>query len=380
MATHEETNSVTESEKRAQIERAENQIIEQSKRIEFYLTDYSVELLALKMDREEFLIPSYQRDDTWEDGRKSRFIESLLMGLVIPFLFFWERSDDGKLEVVDGSQRLRTIQQFLGNKIQIGELTQLTELEGLRFQDLPTSRQRKIKNRSIRGIILNEHADEQARFDLFERINTGSKIANKAEVRRGALSGPFLDLVIDLAKDELFMQLAPIPPRSVSLRKREEMVTRFFAYSDGYLNKFKGHKDQSTKEPTDQPFEGYKDRPAEYLFEYAKSANEKCKDNKVVAEMKRKFSDTMKFVEKTFPFGFRKTASATETYYTRFEALAVGSYLAILDSPKLKKNPPDVSSWVNGNKFKAYSKSGGANAKGRLRERVEFVRDKLING
>ncbi len=276
--------------------------------------------------------------------------------------FFWERPD-GKLEIVDGSQRLRTIQQFLNNKIQIGELTQLTELAGLKFEDLPASRQRKIKNRSIRGIILNEHADEQARFDLFERINTGSKIANKAEVRRGALSGPFLDLVIDLAKDELFVKLAPVPKRAVSLRKREEMVTRFFAYSDGYLN----------------DFEGYRDRPAEYLFNYAKSANEKCKDKVAVKDMKRRFSETMKFVEKTFPFGFRKTASGTETYYTRFESLAVGSYLAILDTPKLKKNIPDVSSWINGNRFKHYSKSGGANAKGRLRERVEFVRDKLLD-
>lgn len=380
MVTHNEANSVSETEKKEQIERAENQIIEQSKRIEFYLTDYSVELLALKMDREEFLIPPYQRADTWETERKSRFIESLLMGLIIPFLFFWERPD-GKLEVVDGSQRLRTIQQFLGNKIQIGELTELTELEGLKFEDLPESRQRKIKNRSIRGIILNERADEQARFDLFERINTGSKIANKAEVRRGALSGPFLNLVIALAKDELFVKLAPVPKKSVSLRKREEMVTRFFAYSDGYLNKFKGSKKDGPAEGyKDQPFEGYKDRPAEYLFEYAKSANEKCKDNKVVAEMKRNFSDTMKFVEKTFPFGFRKIASATETYYTRFESLAVGSYLAILNSPELKKNPPDVSSWINGKKFEAYSKSGGANVKSRLRGRVEFVRDKLIDG
>lgn len=363
MGTHKETNLALETEKKKQIERAENQIIEQSKRIEYYLTDYSVELLALKMKRDEFQIPGYQREDTWEDERKSRFIESLLMGLPIPFLFFWERQD-GKLEIVDGSQRLRTIQQFLDNQIQVGELTELTELEGLRFENLPTSRQRKIANRSIRGIILNEHADEQARFDLFERINTGSKIANKAEVRRGALSGPFLDLVILLANDQLFMELAPVPPRSVSLRKREEMVTRFFAYSDGYLNKF----------------EGYKDRPAEYLFDYAKSANKKCTDNKVVTSLKRNFSDTMKFVEKAFPFGFRKTASARETHYTRFESLAVGSYLAIVKAPKLKKNPPDVSSWISGEEFKEYSKSGGANAKRRLRERVEFVRDKLING
>ncbi len=356
----EETDLDLEREKKKQVERAEEQIIEQSKRIEYYLTDYSVELLALKMNKGEFEIPGYQREDTWEDERKSRFVESLLMGLPIPFLFFWERRD-GKLEVVDGSQRLRTIQQFINNEIEIGELTELTELEGIQFNDLPDSRQLKIKNRSIRGIILNEHADEQARFDIFERINTGSKIANKAEVRRGALSGPFLDLVIDLANDKLFVHLAPVPQRSVNLRKREEMVTRFFAYADLHAKNF----------------DGYRDRPAEYLFSYAKAANLACKDKKVVAEYKRRFSDTMKFVEKAFPFGFRKTASATETHYTRFESLSVGSYLAITASPGLKKLVPDVSGWINGDEFKEYSKSGGSNVKRRLRERLEFVRDKL---
>ncbi len=344
-----------------QVRRAEDQIVEQSKRIEYYLTDYSVELLALKMDKGDFEIPGYQRDDTWEPERKSRFIESLLMGLPIPFLFFWEKPD-GKLEIVDGSQRLRTIQQFVNSELKIGELIELTELQGLRFADLLESRQLKIKNRSIRGIILNEHADEQARFDIFERINTGSKIANKAEVRRGALSGPFLDLVIELAQDRLFIKLAPVPGKSVSLRKREEMVTRFFAYSDGYS----------------EEFAGYKDRPAEFLFAYAKDMNDVLCDRKKVSEYKKRFRNTMKFVEKTFPYGFSKTASATETHYTRFEAIAVGSYLAITASPGLKKDSPDVGSWINGSAFTEYSKSGGANAKRRLSERLEFVRDRLL--
>jgi uncharacterized protein with ParB-like and HNH nuclease domain len=224
---------------RDKVASAEAQIVEESKKIDFYLTEYSVELLANKLRDNEFEIPDYQRDDTWEDERKSRFIESLLMGLSIPFLFFWERPQTGKLEIVDGSQRLRTIEQFLHKDFVIGELTKLTELEGMRFKDLPESRQRKIKNRSIRGIVLNEHADEQARFDIFERINTGSKIANKAEIRRGALSGPFLDLVRELAKDPLFTELAPVPASGRKLRVDEELVTRFFAYSDG----LDGYKD-----------------------------------------------------------------------------------------------------------------------------------------
>ena len=236
-----------------QVADAEAEIVDHSKRIEFYLTEYSVELLASKMETGEFVIPPYQREDTWEPERKCRFIESLLMGLPIPFLFFWESPATGKLEIVDGSQRLRTIQQFILRGMVLGELDDLVSLKGMSFHDLPESRQRKIKNRSIRGIVLNEHADEQARFDLFDRINTGSKIANKAEVRRGALVGPFLNLVIELAKSRHFTSLAPVPDKQTKLREGEELVTRFFAYGDG--------------------LEGYQDRVSPFLFEYARKMN-----------------------------------------------------------------------------------------------------------
>jgi hypothetical protein len=64
-----------------QIEAAESQIVEQSKRIEFFLTEYSVELLASKMANGDFEIPPYQREDTWEPERKSRFIESAMIYL-----------------------------------------------------------------------------------------------------------------------------------------------------------------------------------------------------------------------------------------------------------------------------------------------------------
>lgn len=144
-----------------QVERAEAQIAEVSKRIDFSLTEYSIEFLAERLKNGDYLIPDYQRAFVWDNGRKSRFIESLIMGLPVPFLFFWEMPD-GKLEIVDGSQRLRTIQEFLDGELQLGELDPLTELSGFRFTDLPESRQRKIKNRSVRGIVLNEHADEAA--------------------------------------------------------------------------------------------------------------------------------------------------------------------------------------------------------------------------
>lgn len=342
-----------------QIDAAEAQIVEQSKRIEFYITEYSVELLASKMHSKEFVIPPYQREDTWEDARKSRFIESLLMGLPIPFLFFWESPETGKLEIVDGSQRLRTIDQFVLGDLVLGELETLTELKGLQFRDLPESRQRKVKNRSIRGIVLSEHADDQARFDLFDRINTGSKIANKAEVRRGALVGPFLDLVIDLAKDRDFEKLAPVPEMDRKLREREELVTRFFAFSDG--------------------LDGYKDRVAPFLFEYAKKMNQWFGDHPdEVQKYRDRFLSTMAFVRRIFPYGFRRTRNGITSPHARFEAIAIGSYLALQQRPQLASQQISISDWFSGDEFREVTGSDGANVMKKLVNRLHFVRDRLL--
>ena len=123
-------------------DRAEAEIVEQSKRIEFYLTEYSIEILATKVRRGDFVVPAYQREFTWEDQRKSRFIESIIMGLPIPFLFFWEM-ENGRLEIVDGSQRLRTVEEFVLGDFALGDLESLPTISGFRFGDLPESRQRK---------------------------------------------------------------------------------------------------------------------------------------------------------------------------------------------------------------------------------------------
>lgn len=338
---------------------AEAQIIEQSRRIDFYLTEYSVELLASKMRAGEYEVPGYQREFTWEDERKSRFIESIIMGLPIPFLFFWEQPDSGKLEIVDGSQRLRTIEQFVLGGFRLGELEGLPLLSGFTFLDLPESRQRKIRNRSIRGIVLNEHADEQARFDMFERINTGSKIANKAEVRRGVLAGRFMSMVIDLAADVDFIAMAPMSSKDVKEREREELVTRFFAYGDGLA--------------------GYRDRPAEFLFDYAKTMNERfAADAMLEPAYRARFTETMAQVQRIFPYGFRRKAGGKATPRTRFEAIAIGTYFALSEAPQLATAAVDPSVWLEGDEFTGVIGSDGANAVARLRNRVDYVKAKLL--
>ena len=105
-------------------------------------------------------------------------------------------------------------------------------------------------------------------------------------------------------------------------RQAEELVTRFFAYGDG--------------------LEKYHDRPKDFIFSYSKTMNTEFIANPSLSDQyRRRFIDTMKFVERTFPYGFRKTPNGNATPRARFEAIAIGSYLALRERPELKDPDPE---------------------------------------
>jgi hypothetical protein len=175
------------------------------------------------------------------------------------------------------------------------------------------------------------------------------------------LPGRFLDLVISLATNRLFVELAPVSEKLEKEREREELVLRFFAYGDG--------------------LEGYKDRVSPFLFAYARAANARFgEDPGLVEAYRQRFESTMEFVERSFPSGFRKTAKGKATPRARFEAIAIGSYLALCERPDLTVNPDSVAEWLNSDEFATVTGSDGANAIGRLRGRINFVRDRLLGG
>ena len=342
-----------------QLDAAEAAIVDRSKRIEFYTTEYNVDLLVNKLRDGEFIVPNYQREFVWDVPRKSKFIESVLIGLPIPFLFFWE-AEDGRMEIVDGSQRLRTLLEYTSDQLTLQKLEEIPYLNGTLFSDLKEARQRKFLNRSIRGIVLNENADPQARFDMFERINTGSMVANPAEVRRGALTGPFQTMVEDLAKNELFKKLAPISTKSINERVPDELVTRFFAYGDG--------------------LDDYRDSPNRFVFDYTKAMNENFVQNPALESMYReRFERMLAFVNRNFENGFTKKSNPKSTPRVRFEAIAIGVDQAIREQPNLAESKLDnVADWIEGDEFKKVTTSDAANVKSKLQGRINFVKNKIL--
>jgi hypothetical protein len=254
---------------------------------------------------------------------------------------------------------LRTIQDFIEGEFRLGNLKELSLLSGFKFQDFSASRQRKIKNRSIRGIVMSERTHKDSRFEIFERINTSSKVANPSEVRRGALRGPFLDLVIELSDNELFKRLAPTPGKAVKERKREELVTRFFAYGDG--------------------LDDYKDNVKEFIFNYTEKMNSEFLSKPSQSnKYEKRFMETMQYISAKFPLGFRKTSNGKFTPTARFESIAIGSYLALLKKPSIRKKNAHVEDWLDGKDFIEVTSSDAANVKSKLLNRINFVRDKLL--
>lgn len=249
----------------------------------------------------------------------------------------------------------------MGGRLVLEGLERLDLLNGTTFNDLPLSRQRKILNISIRGIILSENTDMEARVDLFERINTGSKVANPAEVRRGALRGKFMDFVNRLATDELFLKLAPVSSKQKKEREIEELVTRFFAYSDG--------------------LEGYKDDVSPFIFRYIKQMNEKFEENPHLEfEYEQRFHRMVEFVNKSFELGFRKTLSSKTTPRTRYESIALGSHFALEENENLNIDFRTTNLILDREEFKKEISSDGANARRKLIGRIEYMRDALLRG
>ena len=337
---------ISKAEKNA----ADLQIKEMQKQIDYDTRDFTIELLISKFEKKEFFIPPYQRDFVWKSKNKTLFLESVFLGLPIPFMFFAD-CDNGKQEVIDGAQRMQTLVEFYNNELQLSGLKKLTKLNGFHFRDLSDTQQRKFLNKALRIIILEEDTPIVARQDLFYRINTTGIRANYSEVRRGSYPGSFTTFIEKCSKDETFISLCPLSNDRVKRHERFEFVLRFFAYLNNYKN--------------------FKHLVSEFLNEYLIDHLENFDENVFYAD----FQNMLSFVKNNFPCGFAKTENAKSTPRVRFEAISIGVALALREKPDLKIKNTD---WINSDEFKQYTTSDSSNNNAKLRLRIEYVRDQLL--
>ncbi len=336
---------------------AEEQIIDKQKIVDYDIKEFTIELITQKYlngledDVNDIFIPAYQRNFVWDLDRQSKFVESILLGIPIPYIFTAD-VENGRLEVVDGSQRLRTIVNFIDNNLVLSNLEILNKLNGFRYSDLSIARQRKFKNSTIRMIALSDKSDEDVRFMMFERINTGSDLLKDMEKRKGIFGGKFIDFIYkECSKHPLFVKHTSFTEKVLRRGEPQELIIRFFAFSDNYME--------------------FKTGMNTFLNNYTKKKNKKFDRQRMFNE----FDRMLKFVDTYMPNGFKKTPDSNKTPRVRFEAIAVGVNLALRINPDVK---PDKIDFLDSKEFIQLVTGGSHNTPSNVRAKIEFVRDKIL--
>ncbi len=151
------------------IEVAEKQIYEHQQGIAYDISHFPIDLLIEKR-RDSLYIPDNQLLSKWDIYKQAKFIESVILGLPIPFVFV-TNSGNNKWELIDGAQRIESLIAFLSNQLELIDLEILTDLNGFRFEDLSIMRQRKFRNRFIPIVILSQPTSEKNRIEAFALIH-----------------------------------------------------------------------------------------------------------------------------------------------------------------------------------------------------------------
>lgn len=190
------------------------------------------------------LQPEFQRNYVWDGKKASRLIESLLLDIPIPVVYLAEEQD-GKLDVVDGQQRLTSIDAFLkgvfpdGRSFALSGLQVLSELNGRTFRDLPENQQDKVRESNLRLITILKDSDPDVKFEVFERLNLGAVKLTDQEVRNCVYRGNYNQLLADLSRTPDLLRIRGEEQPHNRMADRQ-LILRFFAMRRSTHLKYKG--------------------------------------------------------------------------------------------------------------------------------------------
>ncbi|WP_083280350.1 DUF262 domain-containing protein [Pseudomonas citronellolis] len=210
----------------------------------FYGADYPVDGLVTRLSKNDIIIPSFdpindkafeveafQRKFIWTKFQCDRFIESLLLGLPVPGIFLVQQSDK-RLLVLDGQQRLLTLQAFYSgilNKKEFSLEHVQDEFNGMTYKDLDEDQRRTLDDAIIHATVIKktqESQDLSSIYTLFERLNSGGTRLSPHEIRIALAPGKLMHLIRKLNETEAWRAAFGKPSKNF---KDHELVLRFIA-------------------------------------------------------------------------------------------------------------------------------------------------------
>ena len=228
--------------------------------------DPEIESLHSKWRRGKLLLqPDFQRQYVWDTAKASRLIESVLLSVPLPIIYLAEE-EENRESVIDGQQRLTSLFSFMdgtfpnGQQFRLSSMKVFPELNRKRYSDLSEELQDKIRYYQMRTVTIRRDSDKDLKFEIFERLNTGSVPLNEMELRNCVYRGGYIALIKELAEDPDFMELIGLSKPDKRM-KDVELVLRFGAMYHATFLRYQS----PMKRFLNQDMERYQHiRPAEY--------------------------------------------------------------------------------------------------------------------
>lgn len=212
-------------------------------RVTYSGQDFDVDGLVRRLNKHDILVPSFGHDDerissagfqrgfVWTRPQMDRFIESLLLGYPIPGIFLVRQADRRYL-VLDGQQRLRTLQHFYegtfgGREFALRNVGD--ELKGLTYRSLPEDQRRLLDNTFFQATVVDTDSSREsleAVYQIFERLNSGGTQLTPHEIRVALYAGPFIDFLERLNRGSAWRNIyGKVSPRL----RDQELILRILA-------------------------------------------------------------------------------------------------------------------------------------------------------
>lgn len=189
------------------------------------------------------LAPDFQRNRVWNEVQRVRLVESVLLRIPLP-AFYFSADQSGRLSVVDGVQRLSTIEAFVAGKfaltrkaleyLDVGSLklgTSKSAYDECRYEDLDQQWRRRLNQTQITANVIDPQTPEQVKFDIFKRINTGGSPLNAQEIRHSMMGPRTRAFIKALAESAAFLDATPDSVHHHRRMTDREVVLRYLAFA-----------------------------------------------------------------------------------------------------------------------------------------------------
>lgn len=230
----------------------------------FYNT-YNLSTL-MKWWGKKLVVPEFQRAYVWKKKKASEFVDSVLRGLPVPSIFFYDDTDNNRLLVVDGQQRLKSLYAFQNGEFHGKKFTLTGNIHPRwnkrSYSELEQEDRDRFDDTLLNITVMRQLAPDDGQSSMylaFQRINTGGETLNAQEIRMAVSYGPFAKLIFELANDKRFEKWDFLKTKEQQQNNNnaiiQELILKFFVY---YLC-YPDYEGNSTRTVLDNFFSEQKD-------------------------------------------------------------------------------------------------------------------------